>query len=128
MKPKLTALKPFLFGTLAVHTALLLGAGIAQAAPAYVIGETEVLDAQGLEPYRAQMIETLKPYGGEFIVRGSYPEVVEGAASKGRIAVVRFPSLEDAQNWYNSDAYKKVRPIRHRTTDSRVMIVEGLEK
>ena len=99
----------------------------ATAAPkAYVIGETEVLDATKLEPYRQQMVKTLDAYNGRFIVRGSTPEVTEGEASKGRMAIIEFDSLEKAKAWYNSPEYSALRPIRQGSTNSRVMFVEGI--
>lgn len=109
--------------TLALSTV----AATAVATPkAYVIGETEVLDAAKLEPYRQQMVKTLDAYGGKFIVRGSTPDVTEGEASKGRMAIIEFDSLEKAKAWYNSPEYSALRPIRQSSTDSRVMIVEGV--
>ncbi|WP_044024225.1 DUF1330 domain-containing protein [Actinobacillus ureae] len=94
--------------------------------PAYVIGETEVLDIDKLQPYRTKMPETLKPYGGRFLARGAEPIMVEGQASKWRVVIIGFDNLALAKEWYGSVAYSAIRPIRQSSTNSRVMIVEGL--
>jgi uncharacterized protein (DUF1330 family) len=50
--------------------------------------------------------------------------MLEGEPRKG-IVVIAFDSVEKAQAWYESLAYRELRPIRHRAAKSRVFIVEG---
>jgi hypothetical protein len=50
--------------------------------------------------------------------------VVEGEAPK-RIVMIAFDSMEQAQAWYDSPAYRAIRPIRHKSATPRVYIVEG---
>jgi len=39
--------------------------------------------------------------------------------------VIKFDSMEKAKAWYDSPAYREIRPIRHGAAKSRVFIVEG---
>ena len=39
--------------------------------------------------------------------------------------MIVFPSLEQAQAWYDSPRYREIMPIRHRSAKSRVFIMEG---
>jgi uncharacterized protein (DUF1330 family) len=41
------------------------------------------------------------------------------------LVVYRFPSYEQAVEWYNSDAYQEAAKIRHGIADLDIVIVEG---
>jgi uncharacterized protein (DUF1330 family) len=92
--------------------------------PAFYIAEFEVIDREGLKPYSARVSSTLQPFGGRFIVRGGKIAPLEGEPPKG-IVVIAFDSMEKAQAWYDSPAYREIRPIRHKTAKSRVFILQG---
>jgi uncharacterized protein (DUF1330 family) len=93
--------------------------------PAFSISEFELTDLEGIKPYSARVDATFAPFGGRYVVRGGQIAPLEGEAPKGRIVMIAFPSMERAQAWYNSPAYREIMPIRHKTTKSRVFIVEG---
>lgn len=57
---------------------------------AYVIGETEMLDIDKLQPHRTKFPETLKPYGRRFLVRDAEPIMLEGQASKGHVVIIKL--------------------------------------
>ena len=93
--------------------------------PAFYISEFEVTDPEGIRPYSAAVESTFTPFGGRYVVRGGQAKALEGEATK-RIVMIAFPSFEQAQAWYDSPAYRAIRPIRHQSAKSRVFIVEGL--
>jgi uncharacterized protein (DUF1330 family) len=102
----------------------------AQEAPAgkpraFYISEFVVTDRDGMRPYSAQVESTFRPFGGRYIVRGGTITTPEGDGPKGGMVVIEFDSKEQAQAWYDSPAYRKLMPIRHRSATSRVYIVEG---
>ncbi|WP_369936957.1 DUF1330 domain-containing protein [Xanthomonas tesorieronis] len=98
----------------------------AKPSPAYYVAEFEATDVEGIKPYSARVAGTFKPYGGRFIVRGAVPGVKEGFGAQGRLVVIKFDSLAQAQAWYDSPAYQAIIPIRHRSGNSRTYIVEGM--
>jgi len=93
--------------------------------PAFYVSEFEVTDPEGIRPYSAAVESTFAPFGGRYVVRGGQAKALEGEATK-RIVMIAFPSFEQAQAWYDSPAYRAIRPIRHQSAKSRVFIVEGL--
>ena len=95
--------------------------------PAFYISEFELTDPAGIKPYSARVASTFEPFGGRYIVRGGKIASLEGEPPKG-IVVIAFDSMEKAQGWYDSPAYREIRPIRHKTAKSRVFIVEGTAK
>ena len=106
-----------------------LSAAYAQSAPAkpsaLYVSEFELTEPEGIRPYSAQVESTFEPYGGRYLVRGGQVTSLEGEATK-RVVMIAFPSLAQAQAWYDSPAYRAIRPIRQQSAKSKVFIVEGL--
>ncbi len=92
---------------------------------AYIIAEIEVNDPDTYDTYRQQVPETLKPYGGEFVVRGGAMEVLEGEWEMPRCVVLRFPDVESAKAWHASDAYAGPKAIRRSASRGNMIVVEG---
>ncbi|MCH9783509.1 MAG: DUF1330 domain-containing protein [Gammaproteobacteria bacterium] len=53
-------------------------------------------------------------------------DALEGAGAEG-VAILRFPTLEEARRWYHSPAYQTALPHRQRGADYRVLLVEGTD-
>ena len=93
--------------------------------PAYVIAEVDVTDPTAFQKYADRVPETLAPYGGHYLVRGGKIQAVEGEAVT-RVVVILFDSAEKAREWYDSPAYRAIKPIRQSAAKSRIFIVEGV--
>ena len=93
--------------------------------PAYYISEFELIDPERIRPYSAAVESTFAPFGGRYAVRGGKIVSLEGQPSK-RVIMIVFPSLEQAQGWYDSPRYREIMPTRHRSAKSRVFIMEGV--
>jgi uncharacterized protein (DUF1330 family) len=95
-------------------------------APGYVISEVDaILDMTALQKYAKQVPETLAPFNGHFIVRGSEAQALEGEPPKG-IVVIAFDSAAKARQWYESSAYQAIKPLRQNSTKGRMFILEGI--
>lgn len=92
--------------------------------PAYYMSEFELTDPEGIRPYSAAVESTFIPFGGRYVVRGGKVTSLEGEPTK-RIIVIAFPSMQQAQAWYDSPRYRQIMPIRHKSARSRVFIMEG---
>jgi uncharacterized protein (DUF1330 family) len=92
---------------------------------AYVIAEETIRDQAMFDSYRAAVMATLEPFGARFIVRGGRLTVVEGEWPHTRVVVIEFPSREAAENWYRSPAYQKVLPLRLKSSDGNLVIIDG---
>jgi len=92
----------------------------------YIIAEVDVKNPKEYEAYRVQVPATVQQYGGEFVVRGGTVEACEGAAPKGRVVVIRFPSFAQAKAWYHSTEYAGPKALRQQHSEGRVMVVEGV--
>jgi uncharacterized protein (DUF1330 family) len=97
-------------------------------APAYLIVEMKISDMDQYKKYMAAAPETIKAYGGEYVVRGGKMESLEGDWRPSRLAVLRFPSYEKAKAWYEQSDYVQVRALRVGATEYfNMVLVEGVE-
>jgi uncharacterized protein (DUF1330 family) len=94
--------------------------------PAYLISQIEVHDPKGYEEYRKLVGASLVKYGGKFIARGGRIDVLEGNWSPKRVVICEFDTLERAREWYESTEYKPAMDIRQKTSDAKIIVVDGL--
>lgn len=94
--------------------------------PGYVVAEVEVTDPIALKRYGDQAPAIVASFNGRYVVRGGAVQALEGEPPKGYVVVIGFNSVEKAREWYDSPAYKAIRPIRQSATKSRIFIVEGV--
>ena len=94
--------------------------------PAYVIVEIDIRDSAGYEEYKKLAGATVEKYGGKYIVRGGRTDVLEGDWKPKRIVVLQFDSAQRAKDWLNSEEYRELRKMRHRTARTNMILVEGV--
>jgi uncharacterized protein (DUF1330 family) len=92
---------------------------------AYAIAEIEVVDPAAYEDYRKQVLAVITKYGGKFLVRGGKVDPKEGGWTPKRIVVVEFPSLAQAQKWYDSPEYAPLVKLRQKASKGKLILVEG---
>jgi len=93
---------------------------------AYVIAEIDITDPAAYEDYRRQVPGVIAKYGGKYVVRGGKVESLEGGWSPKRVAVVEFPSMERALEFYRSPEYAPLIRIRQKASRGKLIIVEGV--
>ena len=94
--------------------------------PAYVIADVEVTNPELFEEYRKLVPATVEAFGGKYIVRGGDSEVVEGDWTPSRTVIIEFENFEQAKAWHSSEMYAGPKQMRIDSTNSSVIIVDGL--
>ena len=92
---------------------------------AYVIADIDIHDQDAYREYSALVPDTLRPYGGRFLVRGGAFETLEGDWRPRRVVVLEFPSAEHARRWYGSQESAAPLAMRHRASTGKLVLVEG---
>ena len=93
----------------------------------YVISDIVVNDQQKCEEYMKLAPDTIKKYGGKYLVRGG--EIITRNGDwdpKGRCVVLEFPSLDALNEWNRSPEYKPVKKIREDNSKGNIIIIEGI--
>ncbi len=97
--------------------------------PAYLVARVTWNDAEAAQRYGKIVIDTLKPFGGRYLARGPISAVAEGQDPPSRLAIVEFPSLEQAKQWHECDEYKPALAIRLASATTHwIVFIDGLEK
>lgn len=92
---------------------------------ALLIGNVGVIgDERSMAEYRAKVLDTLRLYGGGFVIRGGEFEVLEGDWHPAHVSVMGFPTAEHARRWYASPEYHAILPLRD-GTHMDLVLVEG---
>ena len=92
----------------------------------YVIASLTVKDAVRFKEYKQALLPSVQKYGGRLVARGNPIHVLEGAWPRERLVIGEFPSMEQAQEWWNSPEYAGPKALRQATADSDLVIVEGV--
>jgi len=94
---------------------------------AYVIVDMKITDPEQYKKYMAAAPAAVKAAGGEYLVRGGRHETLEGNWQPARVAMLRFPSFEEAKAFYDGELYGKARDKRVGTTEFfNMILVEGV--
>lgn len=95
-------------------------------APGYAVAHLRTVElGPEIRRYMERIEATFEPFGGEWLVHGSRPEVVEGTWP-GDLVIIGFPSLAAAREWYASPDYQKILNLRVKHSDSNVVLIEGV--
>ena len=94
--------------------------------PAYVIAQINVKHTEGFRAYAEKVPQTIKNFGGKYLVRAGDFQIKEGKWDFSRIVIIEFPSYEIALKWYNSDEYKPIRQMRLDNAEGNLIIVKGI--
>ena len=91
-----------------------------------VFAIVNVKNPEKFAEYGQKAAETFGPYGGEVIVRGKYVSTLVGSEPHSAGAVIRFPNKSSVDEWYASDAYQAIIPLRDAAADMTLTIFDAI--
>jgi uncharacterized protein (DUF1330 family) len=94
--------------------------------PAYVIVETDIVDAAQYERYKAASPDAIASGGGRFLARGGELAVLEGDWQPSRLVILEFEDLAAARRWYDSEVYQQAKKLRDGAARLRMVAVQGV--
>lgn len=94
--------------------------------PAYCLFILKNLkDRAQLDEYWAKAGPTMKGFGVKPLAAYTPFKVLEGSDTVKAVVVAEFPSMDDAQRWYDSPAYAEVRKHRLKGGDYLTILIDG---
>lgn len=94
---------------------------------AYLVVDTDLSNPEAYEAYKLKARPIAEKYGGEYLARGGKMNLMETQLwSPKRLVLVRFPSFEQAQAFYDSAQYQAILPISAASARRTVVILEGI--
>jgi len=97
--------------------------------PAYGLVQINIINqAEFMERYAQHVFPILEKWGIEMIAGSDTPVTKEGSFEGNWSAVLRFPSMSVAEEWYNSDDYAPYKNIRlnELTNSGSLVFVQGM--
>jgi uncharacterized protein (DUF1330 family) len=85
--------------------------------PAYLIGYITVKNPDKWKIYVAGVQKSLIPFEAEVVFRGKLATVLAGEHPHQHTVVIKFPDQPALQQWYRSDTYQALIPIRDEAAD-----------
>ena len=85
--------------------------------PAYLIGHITINHPDKWKTYVAGVQKSLIPFESEVVFRGKRATVLAGAHPHEHTVVIKFPDQPTLQQWYHSDAYQALIPVRDEAAD-----------
>ncbi len=92
--------------------------------PALLIADINVQDANEYSEYRAANPGIIKKFGGRYLAVGGDVRVIEGDWTPRRVIIIEFPDMAAITAFYESPEYIRLREIRWKSADSRLVAVE----
>ena len=92
----------------------------------YLVASITVKDVEAYKGYSALVPETLKKYGGWYVVRAGGAEeadIIEGDFRLGRFVVLAFESKDAALKWYNSEEYQAAAEVRQKYSEADICLI-----
>ena len=94
---------------------------------AYCIFENvKINEPEKLEEYREKVAPIVGQFGGSYLTASDQIRYTEGGWEPGFLVIIKFPSLEQANKWYDSEEYRAMRELRKSAGEFKAVIVEGI--
>lgn len=92
---------------------------------AYLVLDLAVNDFGGFKKYIAEIPAFIAKHFGKYIVQGVEPTLIEGDWKPERVVIIEFPGRAQAEAFLGDPDIQYLFAIRHATTTSRLVLVDG---
>ena len=93
---------------------------------AYILANVTVTNPTQYEDYRKFSSLAMQAHGAEVCVRGGAVTVLEGDWAPERVVLLKFPSHDAAQAFYDSPEYGRARQAREGAAVMRMVLIDGV--
>jgi len=94
---------------------------------AYMIAQIQIDDPEEYQNYLAGFMPVFQRHGGELLTSSKNQTIViEGSWAYPKTVIMKFPSVKDAQAWYEDPDYRTLAEFRHRSAQANLVLVEGI--
>lgn len=93
---------------------------------AFILAYIEVQNPEDYQEYIKQVPALVAKHGGVYRARGGECTVREGSWQPKRTVLLEFPDRASAEAFYDDPEYAPVMAIRHRTSNTNLIIFDGL--
>ena len=84
---------------------------------AYLVGHITVKDNELWQEYMAGVGESIAPFDSKVVFRGQLVKILAGQHEHDLVVVIEFPDQSTLDNWYGSEKYQSLIPLRDKAAD-----------
>jgi uncharacterized protein (DUF1330 family) len=84
---------------------------------AYLVGHITVKNDGLWQEYMAGVQESLAPFDCKIIFRGQLDRILAGQHDHNLVVVIEYPDRTTLDNWYDSEKYQSLIPLRDKAAD-----------
>ena len=92
---------------------------------AYLVLDFAVHDLPAFLEYVRKIPAFIAKHGGRYIVQGAEPTAMEGDWQPERMVILEFPARDNATAFLGDPEAQDLFAVRHRTTISKLVLVDG---
>ena len=85
--------------------------------PAYLVGQIAVHNKTLWQEYLEGVARSLESFEANVVFRGTKVADLAGNNAREQVVVIEFKDQTDLSNWFNSDLYQSIIPIRDAAAD-----------
>ena len=94
---------------------------------AYFLAAMDIINPEGFGQYAEAAMPSFAGLNFEILSIADDPEVLEGKLPASHIALIKFNDEDALKAWYESDSYKRAKPLRlNSTTNGFATILKSL--
>ncbi len=87
----------------------------------YLVGHITVKDGELWQKYVSGVQESLLPFDSKVVFRGKLVSVLAGKHEYDLVVVIEFPDQSTLDNWYSSEKYQALIPLRDKAANVAIM-------
>lgn len=85
----------------------------------------KITNQEKMQEYVTRVKPITASFGGEYVVSGGAVELKEGDWQPVWPVIIKFPSLNHAHDWYDSEEYKPLKELRKSAGKFSAVFIEG---
>jgi uncharacterized protein (DUF1330 family) len=89
----------------------------------YLVASVKWHDVDAATRYYHMVVDSLKPFNGTYLARGTPAVTLEGDKAPARLAMIEFPTVAHAGQWHASEEYAPARKVRERFAETYWIVV-----
>jgi len=86
----------------------------------------EITDNTKMSAYVTEAMPLTQRFGGQYVVLSGKVAVKEGDWSPSSPVIIKFPTMEAAVRWYESDEYKPLKALRQQAGRFSAVFIDGV--
>ena len=87
----------------------------------FLVGHITVKNDELWQKYVSGVQESLLPFNSKVIFRGKLVSVLAGKHEHDLVVVIEFPDQSTLDNWYSSEKYQALIPLRDKAANVAIM-------